>query len=340
MFEYFYNEIFRSVIISFGSLFNGLEIKHKNSDDATVSVIKVPLAYGPTQKFLARLQQQADLNKPIQMSLPRMSFEFTGVQYDPSRKSTQTQQFYVKDTATGTNVKKAYLPVPYNMQIELSVMTKLNDDALQIVEQILPYFQPAYQIPIKFLTGDNANDVKDVAVNLDNITMEDDYEGNFDTRRALIYTLTFTAKTTLFGPITDVSGSVIRKTSVGYVAGSKAPGVAAERDLSYTTTPRATKDYTGDVVTLLAENVDLIETVIEVDDGTKIEAEKYIYVGQEEMYVESVTGNKMTVRRGEDNTMEQNHVKGAQVKGINYPGTDDNALIQFGDDFGFDGTIT
>ena len=84
MFEYFYNEIFRSVIISFGSLFNGLEIKHTNNDN-TVSVIKVPLAYGPTQKFLARLEQQADLNKPIQMTLPRMSFEFNALQYDPTR---------------------------------------------------------------------------------------------------------------------------------------------------------------------------------------------------------------------------------------------------------------
>ena len=125
MFEYFYNEIFRSVIISFGSLFNGLEIRHTNNDN-TVSVIKVPLAYGPTQKFLARLEQQADLNKPIQMTLPRMSFEFNGLQYDPTRKSTQTQQFYVTNPSDGTQVKKAYLPVPYNMNIELSIMTKLN----------------------------------------------------------------------------------------------------------------------------------------------------------------------------------------------------------------------
>ncbi len=331
MFEYFYNEIFRSVIIGFGSLFNGIEIKKSSS------IIKVPLAYGPTQKFLARMQQEADLNKPVSITLPRMAFEFLGLQYDPTRKSTQTQTI-INQTPDGSEVKRNYMPVPYNMRFELSIMTKLNDDMLQITEQILPYFQPAYQLPINFLG--NLKEKRDVPIQLDNISMEDDYEGNFDTRRALIYTLSFTAKTTLFGPITDVSGSVIRKTSVGYVAGSKAPGVAAERDLSYTTTPRATKDYTGDVVTLLAENVDLIETVIEVDDGTKIEAEKYIYVGQEEMYVESVTGNKMTVRRGEDNTMEQNHVKGAQVKGINYPGTDDNALIQFGDDFGFDGTIT
>jgi hypothetical protein len=332
MFEYFYNEIFRSVIIGFGSLFNGIEIKHNNK-----SIMKVPLAYGPTQKFLARMQQEADLNKPVSITLPRMSFEFLGLQYDPTRKSTQTQTI-INQTPDGTQVKKNYMPVPYNMRFELSIMTKLNDDMLQILEQVLPYFQPAYNLSINYLG--NLKEKRDVPIQLDNISMEDDYEGNFDTRRALIYTLSFTAKTYVFGPIADVTGDVIRKTSVGYVAGSKARGVAPARDVTYSTTARATKDYTGDVVTLFAENVDLLETVIEVDDGTKIEAEKYIYVGQEEMYVESVVGNKITVKRAQDNSTVQNHVKGAQVKGINYPGTDDNALIQFGDDFGFDGSIT
>ncbi len=331
MFEYFYNEIFRSVIIGFGSIFNGIEIKKSNS------VIKVPLAYGPTQNFLARMQQEADLNKPVSMTLPRMSFEFLGLQYDPTRKSTQTQTI-INQTPDGANVKKNYLPVPYNMRFELSIMTKLNDDMLQIVEQILPYFQPAYQVPINFLG--NLKEKRDVPIQLDSIAMEDDYEGNFDTRRALIYTLSFTAKTTLFGPISDVTGKVIKKTSIGYVAGSSAPGVSAERDLSYTTTARATKDYTGDVRTLIAENVDLLETVIEVDDGTKITAGKYVYIGQEEMLVDSVTGNKMTVKRAQDNTTVQNHVKGAQVFGIDYTDAkEDSALIQFGDDFGFDGSI-
>ena len=331
MFEYFYNEIFRSVIIAFGSIFNGIEVKKSNS------IIKVPLAYGPTQKFLARMQQEADLNKPVSITLPRMAFEFLGLQYDPTRKSTQTQTI-INQTPDGANVKRNYLPVPYNMSFELSIMTKLNDDMLQIVEQILPYFQPAYQVPINFLG--NLKEKRDVPIQLDSISMEDDYEGNFDTRRALIYTLSFTAKTTLFGPISDVTGKVIKKTSIGYVAGSSAPGVSAERDLSYTTTARATKDYTGDVRTLLAENVDLLETVIEVDDGTKVTAGKYVYVGQEEMLVDSVTGNKMTVKRAQDNTTVQNHVKGAQVFGIDYTAAkEDSALIQFGDDFGFDGSI-
>ena len=331
MFEYFYNEIFRSVIIGFGSLFNVIEIKKGDS------IIKVPLAYGPTQKFLARMQQEADLNKPVSITLPRMSFEFLGLQYDSSRKSTQTQTI-INQTPDGANVKRNYLPVPYNMRFELSIMTKLNDDMLQIIEQILPYFQPAYQLPINFLG--NLKEKRDVPINLDNISMEDDYEGNFDTRRALIYTLSFTAKTTLFGPITDVTGSIVKKVAIGYVAGSREAGRAPERSVTYRTVARATKDYTGDVRTLLAEDVDLLETIIEVDDGTKVEAGKYIYVGQEEMLVDSVTGNKLTVKRAQDNTTVQNHVKGAQILGINYTDAkEDNALIEFGDDFGFDGSI-
>jgi hypothetical protein len=149
MFEYFYNEILRKTIISFGTLFNDITILQGDS------YIKVPLAYGPTQKFLARLNQSPDLNKSTAITLPRISFEFTGLVYDPSRKVTTTQTFTVKDPNDGTETKKAYMPVPYNMQFELSVMTKLNDDALQIIEQILPYFQPSYNITVDLVSSIN-----------------------------------------------------------------------------------------------------------------------------------------------------------------------------------------
>ena len=331
MFEYFYNEIFRSVIIGFGSLFNGIEIQHKNSDDDIVSIIKVPLAYGPTQKFLARMQQEADLNRPVQITLPRMSFEFIGLQYDPGRKSTQTQTI-INQTPDGASLKRNYMPVPYNMKFQLSIITKLNDDMLQIIEQILPYFQPAYNLSINFLG--NLKEKRDIPIQLDGISMEDDYEGNFDTRRALIYTLDFTAKVYLFGPVSDISGDIIRKVSIGYVAGSKG-STSAARDLTYQVTPRATRDYNGSVATLLAENVNLVDTIIEVDDGSTITEKTYIYIGNESMYVEAVTGNKLTVRRSQDNTTQENHVLGSRVFTIT---AEDNNLIEFGDNFGFDGT--
>jgi len=331
MFEYFYNEIFRSVIIGFGSLFNGIQIQKKDEKDQTFSVIKVPLAYGPTQKFLARMQQSPDLNHPVQMTLPRMSFEFTALAYDPSRKSTQTQQIVVTNS-DGSEEKKTFLPVPYNMTIVLSVYTKLNDDMLQITEQIVPYFQPGYTLPIKFL-GDY-DQVVNVPVVLENIDMQDEYEGNFDTRRALLYTFTFTAKTMVFGPLTDVSKDIIKKVTVGYIAGSRSSGY--ERDVTYQVTPRALKDYDGVVATLLAENVDMVENIIDVENGAAIKEGTYIYVGQEEMYVETVSDNKVVVRRAQDKTPIQNHVLGSPVYNINQA---DNVKIELGDDFGFDGNL-
>ena len=331
MFDYFYNEVFRSVIIGFGTLFNGIEVRHKDGNDANFSTIQVPLAYGPTQKFLARMEQEANLNRPVQITLPRMSFEFTDLSYDPSRKVTQTQTI-VTQTSDG-EVKKTYVPVPYNMTIQLSIMTKLNDDMLQIVEQILPYFQPAYSLPIKFLG--TLNEVKYVPVNLDNIQMEDDYEGNFDTRRALVYTLTFTAKTYVYGPISDVTSNIIDKVSIGYIAGSKGSR-SAERDLTYQVTPRATKNYDGDTATLLAENVDKTETVIEVEDATSIPEDSYISIGKESIYVKSKSGNKLIVDRARDKTTPEEHLLGDSVGKITVA---DNSLIEIGDNFGFDGTV-
>ena len=151
MFEYFYNEILRRTIISFGTLFNSITIKQTNSSDNVVSVVRVPLAYGPTQKFLARLEQSPELSKSTAMTLPRMSFEFTGLTYDSTRKVSTTQQYTVKDPDNGSESKKVFMPVPYNMQFELSIMTKFNDDALQLVEQILSYFQPAYSLSVELV---------------------------------------------------------------------------------------------------------------------------------------------------------------------------------------------
>jgi hypothetical protein len=224
MFEYFYHEILRKTIISFGTLFNDIEIRHTNSSGEVKSTIKVPLAYGPTQKFLARLEQSPDLNKPIQITLPRMSFEFIGLTYDPSRKSTTTQTFITSTTSDGTDVRKSYLPVPYNMQFELVVYTKLNDDMLQIIEQILPYFQPSYTLSVDLV--DTIGEKRDIPIVLENITMQDDYEGDFTSRRSLIYTLRFTAKTYLFGPISSASTSkdLVKKVTLGYVSGDVSVG--------------------------------------------------------------------------------------------------------------------
>ena len=332
MFEYFYNEILRRTIISFGTLFNDISIKKTDSSDDVFSVVKVPLAYGPTQKFLARLEQSPDLNKPFAITLPRMSFEFTGLTYDPSRKVTTTQTFTVKDPDSATDVKKSYMPVPYNMAFELSIMTKLNDDALQIVEQILPYFQPAYNLTVELV--ESIQEKRDIPVVLENITMSDEYEGDFTSRRVLLYTLRFTAKTYLFGPATKATKDIIKKATITYLTGSESKN--AVREYSYSATPRAIKNYTGDIETTLADDITAKTVYIEVADASGLTADSYIDIDDEELYIQSITGNKLKVRRGEDNTVAAAHVKGADIKKIT---ASDNALIEMGDDFGFDGSF-
>ena len=160
------------------------QVSQSRSEGSTYSEMKVPLAYGPSQKFLARLEQQADLNKPIAITLPRMSFEMTSIQYDSSRKLGVTQTFKASD---GTNLKKVFMPVPYNIGFELNILSKLNDDALQIIEQILPYFQPSFNLTLDLVSS--IGEKRDVPIVLDSLNFQDDYEGDFSTRRALIYTL-------------------------------------------------------------------------------------------------------------------------------------------------------
>jgi hypothetical protein len=336
MFEYFYNEILRRTIIGFGTLFNSIEVQQENS------VLRIPLAYGPTQKFLARIEQSPDLNKPTAITLPRMSFEFTGLTYDPSRKVTTTQTFIAKDKDDGTESKKSFMPVPYNMQFELSIFTKLNDDALQIVEQILPYFQPSYNLTIELV--DQIKEKRDVPIVLESVTMQDDYEGDFSTRRVLYYTLRFTAKTYLFGPTSTATKDIIKRATVSYLTGTDTTNTT--REITYSATARALKSYTNNVVTTLAQDITATTKTFEVADATGIKADKYIFIGDEELFVRSKTDNKITVDRGRDNTKAEKHVSGASVKGIDYTETTapsfgpigtDSALIEEGDNFGFDG---
>ena len=227
---YYYHEIIRRTVIAFGTVFNEIYIRHKDSSGDSISEMKVALAYGPIQKFLVRLQQQPELNKPIAMTLPRMSFEMTSIQYDATRKANITQTFKASD---GTNLKKVYLPVPYNIGFQLNIMTKLQDDALQVVEQILPYFQPSFNLTVDLI--DSIGEKRDIPIVLDSISFTDDYEGDFSTRRVLIYTLNFTAKTYLFGPIADSTDGLIRKVQVDYYNSTDTS--IAKREMRYTLTP-------------------------------------------------------------------------------------------------------
>ena len=239
---YYYHEIIRKTIISFGTLFNDIHIRHQDGAGKDVSDMKVPLAYGPSQKFLARITQQADLNKPIQITMPRMSFEMTNISYDSTRKSSLVQTFKTCDD--GSKVKKVFMPVPYNIGFELNIMSKLNDDSLQILEQILPYFQPHFNLTVDLI--DSIGEKRDIPIILESVGFQDDYEGNFDTRRSLIHTLQFTAKTYLFGPVADSSDGLIRKVQVDMYTSTDIK--TAKREMRYTVTPTSKIDRNDDGV--------------------------------------------------------------------------------------------
>ena len=238
---YFYHEIIRKTVIAFGTLFNDVYVRHHDSAGKDIGELKVPVSYGPRQKFLARIQQQPELNKAVQLTLPRMSFEMNSITYDPSRKSGITQTFKTVDDG---KIKKVFMPVPYNLGFELNILTKLQDDSLQIVEQILPFFQPGFTLTIDL--ADQIGEKRDVPMVLDDISFTDDYEGNFETRRALIYTLRFTAKTYMFGPIADSTDGLIRKVQLDYYTDTNTR--TATREMRYSVKAKAKKDYNEDTV--------------------------------------------------------------------------------------------
>lgn len=237
---YQYNQIIRKCVVGFGTLFNNIEIRKFNEDGSVYQRMKVPLAYGPRQKFLARLTEQPDLGRPNAITLPRMSFELTGMTYDPSRKQSPVQYCLTNEDAEG--VKKTYVPVPYNLDFELNVLSKTQDDCLQIVEQIVPFFQPSFNLSIKLV--EEAGIIKDVPIIMNNITFTDNYEGEFDSRRALIYTLQFSLKTYIYGPTTD-SGLIKKAITKQYESTDlNIPG----RYRQYEVTPKALEDKNNDGV--------------------------------------------------------------------------------------------
>ena len=221
---YSYHEIFRRTVVAFGTLFNNIELRR------STEVMKVPLAYGPKQKFLARLDQVPDpTNKRVQITLPRISFEINGIQYDSSRKVSPTQK--IKFAKDADENKNAFMPVPYNLSFELAIISKNQEDGLQILEQILPFFQPHYNLPVKLVP--EIDETKDVPVILTSVDYEDDYENNFQTRRAIIYTLQFTVKTYLYGPVTD--SKTIKKVITDFYTDTNT--TSAPREVRYTIQP-------------------------------------------------------------------------------------------------------
>ena len=235
--DYFYHESLRKIIIAFGTIFNNIHIHRKDSSGNVIQSIKVPLAYSPKEKFIARLDQQPDLveDRRVAVTLPRMGFEISGINYDPSRKLNRLGTIKkVRSSATdGKVMNKQFNPVPYNINLNLYSFTASAEGGLQIIEQILPFFQPDYTVTIR--TVPSLNLVRDVPIILNNVNYEDTYSGDFTTRRAVVYTLGFTAKTYLYGPISQQK--VIKETQADLYTDTD---TTSKREQRITITPNPT----------------------------------------------------------------------------------------------------
>ena len=325
---YHYHEIIRKTIIAFGTLFNTIELRHKKQDGSNFSTVKVPIAYGPAEKFIARLEQKPDPRRRVSITLPRLAFELVSIQYDNSRKISTMQTFKTFTKDGSKTAKKVFMPVPYNLGIRLSIMSQYNEDAMQIIEQILPIFQPSFNVTVDLV--ESIGEKRDIPMVLDNVSFDDNYESGYEEKRVIVHTLDFTAKTFLFGPIADSSEGLIKKVQVDYHTSTNIK--TARRELRYIAEPRAIKDYNNDGTTRLVEGITETQTQFDVTDGSTLTADSYIAIKDELMYIKKITGNTILVRRGEDGTSVDFYDANQSIDLVN--SVDDN-LIEVGDDFGF-----
>jgi hypothetical protein len=243
--QHFYHQHIRKAIIAFGTIFNQMAIKRKDVNGASVQSLRIPLAYSPKQKFLARIASVPG-NDPAAtaITLPRMGFEITGLQYNPNRKlSLVTRNIAVGEGDNANQLRSQYTSTPYDMEISLFIMTKNQDDGLQIVEQILPFFNPDFNVTIKDIP--EMGITRDLQITLNSINYEDNYEGDYNQRTSIMWTLTFTLSLNFYGPV-DLQGII--RTAIANTYLDTATDTPISQKYTVTTdpsdaTPEGTWDY-------------------------------------------------------------------------------------------------
>ena len=250
--QHFYHKQIRNTVIAFGTIFNNINIKRLDSSGNPLQNIKVPLSYSPREKFIVRLEQQSSLtgsDSSVAITLPRMAFDITGYTYDASRKLNKNQKRgAVTTNADTTKLNTQHSPVPYDVAFELNIFTANADDGLQIIEQILPYFQPDYTVTmIESRTMDTKRDIPFI---LEGVEYSDSYAGDLTTTRRIEYTLNFTAKIYLYGPIS--TSAIIKKVSVDLYDATSDKGPSRSERVTVTPNPTsADKDDTYTYTTTL-----------------------------------------------------------------------------------------
>lgn len=213
--ENYYHGVLRKYVVMFGNMFNDIDIVRYNSAGSAEKTIRVPIAYGPKEKFLVRLNTDPDLNRAVSIQLPRLSFEITNISYAPERGFNKLVR-NVSQTSNPDVVKNSFSPTPYDITFSLYGMFAHQEDAVQVVEQILPFFRPEWTHTLRLVP--EIDDTYDIPTILNDLSIEDTYEADFQTRRAIIYTFNFTVKGYLFGPLSNKG--VIKRAIVDLSANS------------------------------------------------------------------------------------------------------------------------
>lgn len=269
--ETFFHGLIRKYVVVFGTLFNDIYVNRTDSSNATIQTIKVPLSYGPKEKFLARLKGDPNLDRPA-IVLPRMSFEIVGMQYDSNRKLASTQK--IVSVQDQSNLNYSFVPVPYNIAFRLSIMVKNAEDGTRIVEQILPYFTPEWTVPVNLIPEFNM--VHDTPFVLTHVQTQDVYEGNFEQRRMVVWELDFTCRAFLYGSIKRQG--LIKKAIINLFAPNTSITAAIANttlvaDETITVTPGLTAN--GEPATNTSSSINYLEIgpddnygfIVEFDDG-------------------------------------------------------------------------
>ena len=305
--------LLRKYVMYFGTLFNNLWLKRYDNSGTLIQNMKVPLNYGPREKFLARLDGSPNLERSIATQLPRMTFEMTGLYYDPARKLNAINRTTAPVPGNEGVTRWQYQPVPYNIDFTLSIMVKNIEDGTYIIEQILPYFNPVWTATLNL--NPDLNQKHDVPITLDNITSEDTYEGDFVNRRAVIWTLSFTMKGYFFGPTNQANGSIIKEIDVNL----KVPGKGVSIDNANSTNTdyimnidiKPGQDANGNPVTYY-DNTRLRTFRLSNSTGVFEPTEKVYVDGRNFVYVASGNSTFMTTRN-----ITGNIVNGSTLTGSN-----------------------
>lgn len=248
----FYHSLLKKYVIIFGTLFNNIRIEKLDASGNVIHTLKVPIAYGPREKFLARTETNPSGIVKTSVTLPRMGFEITGISYANERKLQTIQTVMTQNNINGNSVyKKAYTPVPYDINFALHIMVKQTDDGTRIIEQILPYFTPEWTVSAKLLA--DFEQMTDIPIIIGNIQIDDTYEGSFTERQVLTYTINFTMKAYLYGPIHQQK--IIKFTDVNLINPVSIDQLDPNTGVLVTSTLQPGLDANGNPTTLLANTI-------------------------------------------------------------------------------------